>query len=179
MLAIGRTNGGPAIAIVLGAIFVGYAVGYTYAAPLTDQTTADTTFLRQVAPTVQPGMPVLVNMDIGSLDTFRILFYLRRLRDRVRPLHNLTYLVDDRIQEETVYLVSRQKDFPALARYGTADIALQSEHTRRETSPEDRLTLFRLRFRPDVPRERAPEQISAMDTFRQAGPYLPVPEAPW
>jgi 4-amino-4-deoxy-L-arabinose transferase-like glycosyltransferase len=179
MLAIGRTNGGAAIAIVLGAIIVGYAVGYTYAAPLTDQTTADTTFLRQVAPTVQPGMPVLVNMDIGSLDTFRILFYLRRLRDRVRPLHNLTYLVDDRIQEETVYLVSRQKDFPALARYGTADIVLQSEHTRRETSPEDRLTLFRLRFRPDVPRERAPEQISAMDTFRQAGPYLPVPEAPW
>ena len=178
MLAIGRMNGGAAFAIVLGAIIAGYAVGYTYAAPLTDQTTADTAFLRQVVSTVEPGMPVLVNMDIDSLDTFRILFYLRRLRDRVRPLHNLTYLVDDRIQGDTVYLISRRKDIPALARYGTADIVLQSEHTRREHSPRERLTLFRLRFRPDLPRHRAPARISAMETFRQAGPYLPVPEAP-
>jgi hypothetical protein len=161
------------MAVLLSAIVALYTMGYSYAARISDHGLADTVFLKEVPSRITAGVPVVVNADLGSMDVFRILFYLHHLEGQVVPIHNLTYLSDERIHDETVYLISRLKDLPALTRYGTAEVVFQSERTRRETSPQDRFTLFRLRFNKDLPRQPAPSYISPMQAmYREKGPYL-------
>jgi 4-amino-4-deoxy-L-arabinose transferase-like glycosyltransferase len=171
--AVSRGNARWAMSILLGTIVSLYALGYTYAGRVGDQGLADTAFLRDVPANIPPGIPLVVNADLQSMDVFRILFYLHDLGDQVVPIHNLTYLAEERIQNKTVYLISRWKDLSSLARYGTAEVILQSARTRRETSPEDRFTLFRLTFHKDLLRFPAPPRTSPMQAMgRETGPYV-------
>jgi 4-amino-4-deoxy-L-arabinose transferase-like glycosyltransferase len=170
---ISHGNARWAMGIFLGAIVTLYALGYTYAARSSDQSLADTVFLKEVPARITAGVPLVVNADLDSMDVFRILFYLLHLGGQVVPIHNLTYLLDERIHDETIYLISRLKDLPTLTRYGTAEVVLQSQRTRRETSPQDRFTLFHLRFDKNLPRHPAPPYISPMQAMGRAqGPFI-------
>ena len=170
---ISRGNERRALALFFSAIVGLYSLGHSYAAHISDQSLDDTVFLKQVLTRVTSDVPVMVNADLGSMDLFRILFYLHSLNGQVVPVHNLTYLLDERIHDATVYVISRHKDLPILTRYGAVEVLLQSKRTRRETSPEDRFTLFHLRFDKNLPRRSAPHYISPMQAMaRERGPYL-------
>ncbi|MEO5720376.1 MAG: glycosyltransferase family 39 protein [Chthoniobacterales bacterium] len=140
--------------VVFGVLFavvaVAYGAGHVAAGVWFDQTRDDTRFLQRVREMVPPDRTLLVNADLGDqLENFRLLFYLPAT---TRTLVNLTFLADDTLPRDEVYLITRAKDRAVLARYGEAESILQSARTRRENSPDDRFTLFRLRFRENLPR---------------------------
>jgi 4-amino-4-deoxy-L-arabinose transferase-like glycosyltransferase len=163
--------------LALGAVVAGICVACCWGQScLPDQTTDDTLFLQRVDATVPRGDLLFINADLrGELDFFRIGFYSR---PDARLLHNLTFLRDQRITEPTVYVITRAKDRPRLETLGETEVVLQSQKTRRETSPADRFTLFRLTYRPDVTRYPAPSAaaISPMEAMgRKKGPYCGPP----
>lgn len=168
--ALWKARGAVVMGAALAAIVAVYWGIFSYALPITDQVWEDTVFLREVRELGRPDTPLLVNADLSSMDIFRILFYLE---PGAVPLHNLTYLQDERIRAHEVYVITRARDESALGRLGATQALLQSRRSRRETSPADRLTLFRLRFRGDLPRGPAPARISLMQAMsRQGAPYL-------
>lgn len=174
--AISQGNDGRAIALFLSAIATLYCLGYTYTAALSDQSIEDTVFLKQVATKVAPTVPVMVNGDLDSLDLFRILFYLHGLGDQVVPIHNLTFLLDDHLCSEEVYVITRHRDMAKLKKLGTPEVLLQSDRSRREHSPDDRFTLFELKFHPNLLRRPVPHCISPMEAAgSERGPYLGEP----
>jgi hypothetical protein len=174
--ALSQRNAPGVIKVLLVAVVAVYWSGYTYAARISDQALGDTVFLKRVPTKITSSIPLMVNADLDSMDLFRILFYLHGLGDQVVPIHNLTFLLDDRIHSENVYVIGRRRDFSKLVKLGVPEVLLQSERSRRERSPEDRLTLFALRFRKNLSRQPAPSYISPMQAMgREAGPYLDSP----
>jgi len=88
-------------------------------------------------------------------------------------LHNLSFVLDDRIHTSDVYVVTRYNRLPVLERYGHAEPLMKCKQARRETSEEDRWTLFRLHLRDDLPRKSADVRISPMQAmYRTPGPTL-------
>jgi len=143
---------------------------------LPDRTTQDTLFLQRADALVPRDRTLFVNGDLkGELDFFRISFYLR---PQAPLLHNLTFLRDQRITASEVYVLTRASDAEKLATLGRCDLVLQSSKTRREQSPADRFTLFRLRFHPNLLRYPAPDPatISALQAYGQKdGPLCGPP----
>jgi hypothetical protein len=165
--------------LVMAAAVAGISIGYFWGQSClleSDQTVQDTQFLRRVEATVARDAPLFINADLrGELDFFRIGFYLR---PEAKLLHNLTFLRDGRIQDREVYVITRAKDRAKLDELGATQVVFQSARTRRESSPADRFTLFRLRFRPDVERYPVPSaaEISPMQAMgRKKGPYCGPP----
>src|SRR2546421_2321289 len=159
--------------LVLGALVAGIIVACCWGQScLPDQTTSDTIFLKRVEAMVPRDRLLLINGDLkGELDFFRIGFYLRQ---EARLIHNLSFLRDDKITDDEVYLITRAKDQDSVNEFGHTELLLQSARTRREKSPEDRFTLYRLRFRPDLKRYPAPaaDDILPMQAMgRKDGPY--------
>ena len=174
--AISQGNDRAAIALLLGAIVALYGSGYTYTARISHQSIEDTVFLKQVPTKIRAGVPVMANADLGSMELFRILFYLHGLGEQVVPIHNLTFLLDDRIWSEEVYVITRQRDITKLTKLGTPEILLQSLRSRRERAPDERFTLFHLRFHKDLHRRPVPSYISPMQAMdREEGPFIGSP----
>jgi len=132
-----------------------------------DQTLDDTVFFRQIPSLVPPGEPLLINAELGSMEIFRIRFYLG---DDTIVLPSLSFLLDDRIQHDEVYLVTRYRDRGSLAHFGVLALVLRSTRSRREASADDRLTLFRLRFHDNLARRPMPMpgRISPMAAMGRA-----------
>lgn len=156
---------------LFGFVTAGFCAGHLYAGAYADQCREDTAFLRQVRELVPPDRQLVINSQMGSLDEFRIQFYLD---ERAVPLHNLTFLADERIHEGEVFVVARSGERSQIAEFGETEVVLQSARTRREKSVADRLTLFRLHFDEDRPRVSSRDvRISPMQTAgRAAGPFL-------
>lgn len=154
---------------LLAAIVVGFALGYAWLynriLPERDQCREDTLFVRQVAHAVSTDQPLYVNADLGSMDLFRVLFYLQR---DVRTLHHLGYLLDGRLSAEQVFVITRSRDRAHLMELGETQEVLLSARTRREGSPADRLALFSLRFWPHLARRVLPDRISPMQAMGRA-----------
>jgi hypothetical protein len=164
-----------AVAILLAFVFAGYAVGHFVYAAESDRTLEDTAFLRRAGQVAPADAPLLINGDGASMNLlmFRIAFYLP---DRARIVHNLTYLLDERIDADEVYVVARSAHEEHLSRYGDVEAVLQSERTNRERGPKDRLTLLSLRFREGLSRYPAPDHVTPMQAMgREGGPYLGEP----
>jgi hypothetical protein len=88
-------------------------------------------------------------------------------------LHHLSFLRDDRITYPEVFVVARAREQPRIEKYGQADIVLQSRHSRREESPQDRWTLFHVRLRDDLERKSGDVPISPMQAmYRVDAPNL-------
>jgi len=168
--AVAQRRGNIAAGGLIGAVTLGFCAGHLYAATYKDQCLDDTKFLLSVPGQIPADQPVLVNTQMSSLDEFRIQFYLGR---RAWALHNLTFLADDRLPVDC-YLIDRAARREALEKYGTLEIVSQSARARREKSPADRLTLFHLRLRDDLPRvSTSGLQISPMQAMNRApGPFL-------
>jgi hypothetical protein len=119
---------------------------------------------------VPPGMPILVDGEDGPLTAS---WWLHYGHGRLRLLHNLTFLRDDRLDPAEVYVIGRRILAPQMAKYGAAEVVLESRGSRQEYTPEWRYTLFHLQFRPDLERRPANVRFTPMQaTCRAPGPYL-------
>jgi 4-amino-4-deoxy-L-arabinose transferase-like glycosyltransferase len=144
---------------------------HLFAAKVGDQGITDYAFFRQVPQHVDNSAPLYVNAQLQCcLEVNRILFYMER---GTKVVHNLTFLLDERIKEHKVFLITRACDEPALHKLGDVRLLLQSEKSRRELSPGDRLTLYEVTFKPDLP--RYPNNLTIQQQqikMRVAGPFL-------
>ncbi|MGE3805288.1 MAG: ArnT family glycosyltransferase [Gemmataceae bacterium] len=129
-------------------------------------------FLTGCETIVPPGQPIYVNSDERfCLENFRVLFYLRERQPIL--LHNPTFLIDERIAGNEIYVMARMCDAPRLARYGQIEQLLVSDSFRQCTKPSDRRALYRLSYREDVVRKPIHVYVTAMQaTRRAAGPDL-------
>lgn len=160
-----------AATVLFSTLALCFCIGYTIAGQKFDLSRHDAAFLAKVRETVGPKERIAVNTRLGSLEEFRIQF---ALDERALPLHNLSFLADDRIREKDLYVITRAEDAAELANYGTVQLLFQSEKTRREKSLGQRFTLFHLTFHENRPRiSAAGIRISPMQTMQRAdGPYL-------
>lgn len=155
-------------------IFFGcmYGLGHLYAGNYIDRHRHDAAFCQQVREDIVPNNPVLLDLNIHAHRGLLCLFYLD---DDTIPLQNLSYLADDRIPEEGSYILTQYKNRESLQEMGDVCVVAQSEETARETSIDDRLTLFRLDF-DRQPIERISSKnvrISPLQAMqRAAGPDL-------
>src|SRR5262249_30225569 len=120
-------------------------LAYSHRANWLDSYEGDRVFIAEARARTADDRPPLVGFDEHPLNSSWLLYYLG---ERTQLLHNLTFLRDDRLTAPEVYLVCRQRDEAALAEYGVAVRLLQSPKTRAEASPDDRWTLYHLRFHP-------------------------------
>ena len=159
-----------AAASLFATVALAFAAGHLYAGAYADLCREDTRFLQEVRTFAGTDKPVFVDTKLASLDEFRILYYLD---ERTRALHNLSFLADEKIRHEEVYVVAKASAVDELRAFGDVSVVNQSTRTRRERSPSDRFTLFRLRYAPDRPRVAAEARISPMQVMQRAeGPYL-------
>jgi 4-amino-4-deoxy-L-arabinose transferase-like glycosyltransferase len=144
--------------------------GFAYKGQYLNRSYEDTVFLHEVRELVGPSEPLFLDPNYEPLSGLRTLFYFD---DRLKLLHNLTFLKDERITNREVYVLARYCERAGLEWYGTPTLLLQSAHTRRETSPEERWSLFRLRLRDDLVRRPAAVRISPQQAmYRVPGPDL-------
>lgn len=160
-----------AAATLFAFVACGFIAGHCAAGWYFDKCRQDTEFLLAARNFEPASGPVYVNTATSSLDEFRIQFYLK---DRSRPLHNLSFLNSAQIVEDEVLLIARSGERARLAELGDVQQLLQSKQTRRERSPDDRWTLFRVSLPRN--RNRFPVdgiRISPMQTAqREQGPYV-------
>lgn len=139
----------------------------------------DVSLAQRTRSTVPADKPLMIEAS-GSLDFFRFQFYSRR---DARLIHNITFLRDQRITAPEVYVLARfhRRHF-IHNELGDFEVVDRSARSRRETSLEERWTLFRVRFKPDLVRYPVPvvSVPQAMDrgTGAQAGPYCGPPPKP-
>ena len=145
--------------------------GHWYAGQFVDLYRYDAAFIQSVKDVTPKDGTVLVDMETGSAQGFLYLFYLD---DRAIPIHNLSFVRDSGIASDEVFLITRMKHRNPLSELGHLEPILQSRHTAREKSKEDRLTLFRLTYHPDAERiSSAGTKITPMQAmYRADGPYL-------
>ena len=114
--------------------------------------------------------PLFVLAEEEPLSASWPMFYLN---GRANLLHNASYLRDDSLPRDAVYLIARPRDEKSLAEFGTTTVVAQSEKSRSERSPADRYTLYRLEFHADLVRVRADVRMTPNQaTGRAKGPYL-------
>ena len=132
----------------------------------------DARFLKEIRRSGPKDAPIAVDMESGgAMRGFHYLFYLD---SDVIPLHNLSFLRDERIPGDMVYVITLYHFRRVLEKFGTYEVVKQSDKSGREGSMKERLTLFRLRFRDDIYRlSSADLRISPMQAmYRARGPYL-------
>lgn len=145
-----------------------HCAGWSHRTRYLDRYAEDSRFLSDLRQAPLGG-PLYVAADRHPLDASWLLFYTA---NHAGLLHNLSFLRDDRIEESEVFVLTRAYNEKLLWCYGEAVPVAQSNETRGEHSPQDRWTLFRLRFHEDLVRHR-PLRISPMQaTGRAFGPYL-------
>ncbi len=153
--------------------FVGVCLcfGHWYAGQYVDKHRHDAAFIQSAKEMIERDSVVLVDMQTGGLQGFLYLFYLD---DRAVPMHNLSFVRDADVKDGQVYLITRMRFHESLSEFGQLEPILQSQQTANEESAEDRLTLFRLTYHPDVERiSSAGTKITPMQAmYRADGPYL-------
>jgi len=148
-----------------------YGFGHFVASKYVDVHRVDAQFLTAVRGEVPADDKILVDLNVEALRGFMLLFYLD---DNAVPLHNLSFARDDRIDNPTVFVLTRANKQPALEEIGDTRIVMQSPQTGRETSAADRLTLFQLKYHHDSRGVTADGvRISPMQAmYRADGPVL-------
>jgi 4-amino-4-deoxy-L-arabinose transferase-like glycosyltransferase len=162
----------PAITLATGfaCLFFLYTAGFAYKGTYLHRSREDTAFLREVRQLVPLDKPLMINSADEALEGLRMQFYIG---DTVYFLHNLSFVLDDRVSTSEVYVVTRYNRKPELEKYGRAEPMLRCKESRREQSEADRWTLFRVHLRDDLPRRKADARISPMQAmYRVDGPRL-------
>jgi 4-amino-4-deoxy-L-arabinose transferase-like glycosyltransferase len=141
----------------------------------------DIYFLARVRQVAAPDIPLLIDTrgpaDMGgSLEFFRQQFYLPA---GTVPLQNLTFLRDQRISADKVYVLTRYRCRSLLSAFGSWRI-IEESGQKATAGPSDHYALFLLTFAPGLERYPAPP-ISVMQALGQAagptcGPPLPPGE---
>lgn len=173
VLAWGLTQSRPRLAggFLFGLVATGFLGGHIAAGKWFDQSRHDAVFLTKVRDYLGDDKTLVINGATRSLDEFRFQF---SQSNRARVVHNLTFLRDASLPADEVHVLARARDATSLSEYGTPEIVLQSEKTRREKTPADRWSLFRLEFHPGLERVAATGiRVSPMQAMQRAdGPFL-------
>jgi hypothetical protein len=166
-----QRNGRLAVVGVMAVLTAVYGFCYHYQTRHLNGYRADLALLRHARTLPKPGQRLYLSFDtLYPLETFHLLFYSDA---DVVLLHNPTFLLDERIRADEVYVLGRYRDRRALAQYGAVEVAMQSKHTRNESSLGEKRTVFRVRLRADLPRVSAQVPFTAMQGLHQArGPFL-------
>ncbi len=152
-------------------LWAAYCGGYLYTGRYLDHGIQDEAFLRNIPNLVDGKAPLYVNAELRCcLEVNRVLFTLDR---STRTVHNLSFLLDEELTEPRIYVVTVAGDETYLGKIGSVRRLAQSVKSRRELTPDDRLTLFELTFKPDL--QRFPNHVYIAQQqikHRQPGPYL-------
>ena len=124
-LGIHHQKGEWAAGSLFGFVGLLFVVGLSFTAVYHDECRSDTLFLKSVRARIDSDdLPTVVNADLGSMDIFRILFYLG---EDVQSVHNLTFLRDTKFQSTPIYVVTRSKDFDRLKELGQVQVVESRE----------------------------------------------------
>jgi 4-amino-4-deoxy-L-arabinose transferase-like glycosyltransferase len=169
--ASSRPRGRLAAAAFFSILAALYCLGHAYQTRYVDGYREETVFLQEVSRMVPAGEPLFVHFDVTyPLETFRLLFYVHH---QTMLLHNATFLSDERIGQNTIYVLGRLADQEQFARYGTTEVVLQSACQRGVSTPAQRRVLFRLHFYEGMVRHSARVRVSPMQAVhREVGPFL-------
>ena len=169
-------NGTGSLAIAVGCLSVVYFSVPIFAPKSRGEMTFyDTQFIKSANSSVASDKTIYINADVASLDFFRLQYYSR---DNAQLIHNLTYLLDQNIQDTNVYVVTRASDEAALQQYGQTQIIQQSELSHGNRNPEGRFTLFHLTYDPNLKRHPTPSTVTNLQGLQRIpGPFCgDVPE---
>jgi hypothetical protein len=159
-------------AIIFGGLWLAYAFGHIYSGQYFDRHRFDAAFLKDVRlRTADSGLPLLVDMGGNRpLQAFLKLFYQA---SDARPLHNVSFLADQNIRETEILVLTQAGEESALRSFGDVELLSQSRSTSGDIDGTERLSLYRLTYRPDLERLAADHiQISPA----QAIQYAPRPQ---
>ncbi|WP_020470493.1 ArnT family glycosyltransferase [Zavarzinella formosa] len=132
----------------------------------------DLIFLRELPSLVPADKPLYVLNESHVLNASWLLYYEPH---PTTLLHNASYLASDNITDPAVYVLARRFEEPKLIPFGQVRALLSSSHTRAESSPMDRYTLFEITFKPDLKRHPLPPMSALQALGRDVGPELPKP----
>ncbi len=125
-------------AVILGLIVLGHVYSQVVVMPRVDTSAADKRFLAAVERTVGRDQ---VLAACGSQEMAQHIFYLER---PVIGIWNPADLPQALPPSDQIYVIARGHARAELALLGSVEQILQSTYTRREKSPQDRFTLFRV-----------------------------------
>ena len=168
---LNQKDGRIASGTLFTAVAAMFLVGHWLAGQSFDQSRHDARFLTQVREFIGTDKPLVIDGQSESLDEFRIQF---SQSDRARLVHNLSFLRDAALTSPELYVITRARHEAELKEFGTPELVLRSEKTRREKSTGDRWALFRLQVKPDLERVAADHlRVSPMQAMQRAsGPFL-------
>lgn len=159
-------------AVIFGGLWLAYAFGHVYSGQYFDRHRFDAAFLKDVrSQAEETGLPLLVDMGgHRPLQAFLKLFYQS---STARPLHNVSFLADQSIHEREVLVLTQAGEVDALQTFGDVELLTQSVSTSGDVDGTERLSLYRLKYRPDLERIAADHiEISPA----QAIQYAPRPQ---
>lgn len=168
-------RGSRSMGVLLTLLVLGYCGSYSYHGVYIDRYRTEAEFVQEAATMVPKDEPVYVNADGAILNTFRNLFYLG---ERARTLHNLTFLLDEKITAESVSVISMRESEEELQRYGEVTELLACKHIPKRSAAGSQWVLYRVALNPDRPRYPNDVRISALQAMeRVEGPFLGEPES--
>lgn len=160
-----------AAAATVGLLVVIYCVSWVYRASIADPYRHDIEFIARVRHTLPKDSLCYVKGDNHVLTGSWLLFYLG---ERTSYLHNLTFLRDENLPKDTIYLVGRLQDEDALRSYGIPEVVDVSVRSRHQENDRDRYTLFRLHMAESLARRSISDVriTPCQATGRTEGPFL-------
>lgn len=150
---LGRRQTVYSAATFLGLVLLGHVYAQLVVMPRVDASAADKQFLAEVEGTVGPDQTLAA---CGNQEIAQHLFYLKRPVVGVWDPATLPQVASPSGQ---IYVIARGYAQTELATLGQVDKILQSTFTRREKSPQDRFTLFRI----ELPEQGPTRLVSAGD----------------
>jgi 4-amino-4-deoxy-L-arabinose transferase-like glycosyltransferase len=124
--------------VLLTGVIAGHLYAQAVVLPRRDPSANDIRFLEEVERAVPVQAPLVA---FGRQEVSRHVFYLRRPVTGVSQVDSLSPLIQD---SRELFVIARGKAADELRLTGEVAQVLQSRSTRRESSPLDRYTLFRV-----------------------------------
>lgn len=164
-----QKNGWLAIAGVCALLVPLHWLVYAYRTACWDRYRDDSAFVHQVKDRVPAGKAILVLDDDAPLNASWLLFYLG---DRAMLLHNVTFLLDEKIVDKEIYLIARGRLETSLSSFGAYEALLESKKSRYELTAADRYRLYRVRLHERLGRQGRARISPLQATGRAPGPFL-------
>lgn len=138
---------------LLSVVIIGHLTVQAVVLPRRDPSAADTQFLTQVEQQIPVETPLAA---FGGQEIARHLFYVDRPLTGVSQVDRLAEMVHD---SRELFVIARGRNEAELRVTGDVTTVLQSRATRREKSPLDRYTLFRVTSRETLAAKAHERQV--------------------
>ncbi len=147
--SLARRNALQSGAALLSLILLGHVYAQVVVMPRVDASAADKKFLAEVERQVGPEQ---ILAACGSQEMAQHIFYLKR---PIKGVWNPADLPQALPPSRQIYVIARGHAQTELAALGRVEPILQSTFSRREKSPQDRFTLFRVEMSAQGPTKLA------------------------